>query len=415
MEEEKEKPEGIHQSGKASVSIAIQGCGHGDLDVVYDRLRKLQDQRGRQVDLLIICGDFQAVRNNNDLNYMHVPQKYRVLGDFHEYYNGKKKAPILTLFIGGNHEASNYLRQLYFGGWVAPNIFYLGHSGVVKFKGIRIAGVSGIYKAGDYRKGHYEDIPFGKDAIISSYHVREFELYKLSLIKQPFDIFLSHDWPTEAVYYGDVQNLLRCKKHFVNDVQTKTLGNPYLNDLLYLHKPKYWFAAHLHAYYTALIDHNLPLFEKSGLKEEKRVTSSLRREQQYTHFLALDKCISHKRQHMQIVDVEISSGESNEFLEYDPEWLSIIKGTRREMEFDRRNCSYQLRAAKGLEDISPGSEAPSFPDELQFVKEAFKDCGFKVENNFRVTAPSSPSVDNTTPFTNERCKFCDRKILENEF
>lgn len=30
------------------------------------------------------------------------------------------------MFIGGNHEASNHLQELPYGGWVAPNIYYLG-------------------------------------------------------------------------------------------------------------------------------------------------------------------------------------------------------------------------------------------------------------------------------------------------
>jgi len=42
------------------------------------------------------------------------------------YYSGEKKAPVLTIFIGGNHEASNYLQELPYGGWVAPNIYYIG-------------------------------------------------------------------------------------------------------------------------------------------------------------------------------------------------------------------------------------------------------------------------------------------------
>ena len=54
--------------------------------------------------------------------------------------------------VGGNHEAMNYLWELYYGGWVAPNIYYLGHAGVVKFGGIRIGGVSGIFNGGHYKQ-----------------------------------------------------------------------------------------------------------------------------------------------------------------------------------------------------------------------------------------------------------------------
>ena len=30
-----------------------------------------------------------------------------------QYYSGEAVAPILTVFIGGNHEASNHMRELY--------------------------------------------------------------------------------------------------------------------------------------------------------------------------------------------------------------------------------------------------------------------------------------------------------------
>ena len=53
--------------------------------------------------------------------------------------------------VGGNHEASNYLWELYYGGWVAPNIWYLGAAGVVSFGGARIGGLSGIFNDRHYR------------------------------------------------------------------------------------------------------------------------------------------------------------------------------------------------------------------------------------------------------------------------
>lgn len=39
----------------------------------------------QKADVLIICGDFQAIRNHSDLLCMSVPAKYRQLGEFHEF------------------------------------------------------------------------------------------------------------------------------------------------------------------------------------------------------------------------------------------------------------------------------------------------------------------------------------------
>ena len=54
--------------------------------------------------------------------------------------------------VGGNHEAANHLWELYYGGWVAPNIYYLGAAGVVNFGGVRIAGLSGIFNPRHYKQ-----------------------------------------------------------------------------------------------------------------------------------------------------------------------------------------------------------------------------------------------------------------------
>lgn len=75
------------------------------------------------------------------------------MNTFYKYYSGEKQAPVLTIFVGGNHEAYNHLRELPYGGWVAPNIFYMGSSGVVNYKGLRIGGYTGIYSQEHYNKG----------------------------------------------------------------------------------------------------------------------------------------------------------------------------------------------------------------------------------------------------------------------
>lgn len=98
------------------------------------------------------------------------------------YYSGEKEAPILTIFIGGNHEASNYLQELPYGGWVAPNIYYLGYAGVIQVGGIRIAGLSGIYKSRHWMQGRYEKPPYTDSTIRSVYHIRNLEVFRLKQV-----------------------------------------------------------------------------------------------------------------------------------------------------------------------------------------------------------------------------------------
>lgn len=95
----------------------------------------------------------KATRNLIDLSVLACPEKYRSIGTFYKYYSGEKKAPVPTVFIGGNHEASNYLWELFHGGWVCPNIYFLGFAGLIRFGSLRIAGISGIYKKHDYENG----------------------------------------------------------------------------------------------------------------------------------------------------------------------------------------------------------------------------------------------------------------------
>lgn len=60
---------------------------------------------------VVLC-DYQAVRNENDMESLNVPRKYREMKSFWKYYSGEEVAPVPTIFIGGNHEASNYLWEL---------------------------------------------------------------------------------------------------------------------------------------------------------------------------------------------------------------------------------------------------------------------------------------------------------------
>lgn len=163
--------------------VAVVGCLHGKLDQVYRDVANLE-QQGGPVELIIVCGDFQAVRNLNDLRCMKVKDKYKELGDFTDYYWGRKRASHLTLVIGGNHEASNYMQTLGYGGWIAPNIYYFGYSNVLRFNGIRIAGISGIFKPYSTNKGHHERLPYSQDTMASAYHTRYLEVFRMMQVKE---------------------------------------------------------------------------------------------------------------------------------------------------------------------------------------------------------------------------------------
>ena len=118
------------------------------------------------------------MRVKEDLDALECPPKYKLMGQFEKFFNRELTAPILTIFVGGNHEASNLLRDIYYGGWVAENIYYLGSSGVVQVrKGeqmIRVSGVSGIDKHYDYMRGYGEEWPYinDRDGLRSIYHIR---------------------------------------------------------------------------------------------------------------------------------------------------------------------------------------------------------------------------------------------------
>ncbi|KAH7397078.1 lariat debranching enzyme [Pyrenochaeta sp. MPI-SDFR-AT-0127] len=236
--------------------IAVEGCGHGVLHDIYASVTTACKLKGwPDVDLLIIAGDFQAVRNASDLKAVSMPSKFYAMHDFHEYYSGARTAPYLTMFIGGNHEASNYMWELYYGGWVAPMIYYMGAANVVRLGPLRIAGLSGIWKGYNYKKPHFERLPYNSDDVRSIYHVRELDVRKLLQIRTQVDIGLSHDWPRSMEWKGNHRQLFRHKPYFEQEAKDGTLGSVAATMVLERLRPPYWFSAHMHTKFSAVWEH----------------------------------------------------------------------------------------------------------------------------------------------------------------
>lgn len=370
---------------------------------------------------------------------MAVPDKYKELGTFWKYYSGRVQAPYPTIFIGGNHEASNYLWELYHGGWVCDNIYYLGHAGVINFGGLRIGGISGIAKENHYKKGHYETSPYNRSDVRSAYHVREYDVNKLLQVQQPLDIFLSHDWPRGIERYGDLGHLMNIKKYFVQEIMTNSLGSHPNELLLTKLQPSYWFSAHLHVHYPAIVDHDM---WKKGIypaktqeildgsrqmpaqqhtnpdeievslsdEEENEVveaTSKPVEDKQEppktTKFLSLDKCLP-RRQFLQIIDIPSPSDSTDDYdFYYDMEWLSITRAMHPYL-----STVHQQATLPSDDELKIKIERERTYLEKKAESRALD---LKIPHNFEPTAPAyNPNMPNDRQRTIENRKLIDNLL-----
>ncbi|XP_030371889.1 lariat debranching enzyme [Scaptodrosophila lebanonensis] len=374
--------------------IAVEGCAHGELENIYDTIKGIEKSKNIKIDLLLCCGDFQSTRNLEDLQTMAVPKKYMDICSFYKYYNGQLVAPVLTIFIGGNHEASNYLQELPYGGWVAPNIYYLGYAGVVNVNGIRIAGISGIYKGHDFLRGRHEFPPYTQSSCRSVYHVRQLEVFRMKQLSGKIDIFMSHDWPRGIWDYGNKEQLIKFKPYFKDDMESGKLGSRPLEELLKSVRPTYWFAAHLHCKFAALVPHHVE--EDADQSDDDNASSESENEKSHspnavrnskpvsvTKFLALDKCLP-KRRFLQVVEMETTTESKGVDinLEYDVEWLAILLTTNHLLSI--KNNNYYLPGKKAGNVTERFNFTPT-SEELELARSKFPNLN--IPQNFCRTVP----------------------------
>lgn len=158
------------------------------------------------------------------------------------------------------------------------------------------------------RAGYYELPPYNHHDLHSVFHVRVMDVLRLSALRRPLDVFVSHDWPRNISKHGNEAQLLRVKPFLRADIASGEFGSEPGEHLLHTLRPRYWFSAHMHCRFAALVRH------PDGRE---------------TRFLALDKVLP-GRDFLQVLDLPVSddaAAAAPPGLAYDAEWLALLRRT----------------------------------------------------------------------------------------
>ena len=224
-----------------SKTIVFVGDVHGNHDLMVDAVRVWARTAERTVDLIVSVGDFESFRGEHDMQCTTCPAKHMRLADFPAYHRGQKRFPAEVLFIGGNHEAYNWLDQMPSGGPVGPDCYYLGRVGVLERLGLRIGGLTGIYSAGAFESGR-RPVDYDNPRVIENRrHKKQSTYFERREVERlaasgPIDVLVTHEWPEGLVKLA---------------VPDTTAGKPaagirMLRELLEMLKPRWLFCGHMH-------------------------------------------------------------------------------------------------------------------------------------------------------------------------
>lgn len=269
--------------------------------------------------------------------------------------------------------------------------------------------------------------------------MRNVDIYRLKCLektKNRVDIMVSHDWPLGIEQHGDTEGLLRRKPFFREEVQRNDLGSRPNREVLDTIKPKWWFSAHLHVKFKATvtfqkqqdsppasdsltslvpsqinttkaslksISPEVSIKTEERLKEEETV-SAVQEEaaidtpttefhslesnnpcagkdltDQMTQFLALDKCLP-RRQYLSILHVPVDVPKEEVQLEYDLEWLAILRKTHKLTSKERR----RIEVPSEIVEVSES--------DIEWVQDRLKDESVEptltIPDSFSATVPS---------------------------
>ncbi len=167
--------------------IVFAGDVHGEWAKLNRYLARARRSHG-PIDAVLAVGDVQAVRSTEEDRMVRHAGGHEDVGDFPQVVIGQIKVVAPVYFIGGNHEPWRALDEHGPGQW-APNVNFLGRSGVTELAGLSVAFLSGIYSP-RISEGNE---PRLTDKARTYWHRAEVD----ELLRHPdkVDILLTHDWP----------------------------------------------------------------------------------------------------------------------------------------------------------------------------------------------------------------------------
>lgn len=160
------------------VKLLVSGDVCGQFKSLFSRAGKIQKSKNGPFDALLCVGNFFGT----DATALT------------PYLTGKKAVPLPTFFVTGGEapcEATTLLDAIPDGGELAPNLTYLGRSGVCEVAGLRVAFLSGRFEAASFR----QDANVAKyNPIYTHKEIRAlFEAYKIESARG-IDVLLTSEW-----------------------------------------------------------------------------------------------------------------------------------------------------------------------------------------------------------------------------
>lgn len=228
------------------IYFAAVGDVHGSMYAMLGLLQAWQlRHRHQQLAFVLQVGDFEPHRHEADLATMDAPKRYRQLGEFSDFYNGRAEFPYPIWFIGGNHEPYGFLDSMPAGGEVTKNCYYLGRIGSTVLSGLKIVGLSGIYRENLFLHTARPDI-----SQIGSRSNKDYIGFIQSDIERAIefesaDILLLHEWSTDTIAATDLDSFYS----WLPSLKYTQLGNEYARMLIEFLQPKLVLCGHMHKSY----------------------------------------------------------------------------------------------------------------------------------------------------------------------